>query len=197
MKRMSRSLFVAASLVLAGTAWTAEPETNVNVTKSENGASVQGTSKVTATIVGIDAATRTVTLKTRSGKVIELEVTDEVRNFDQLAVGDIVKVAYHESLSLSLLDKKSEASRTESQSSERSVPGAKPGGSVGREVTVIADVVAVNAKTQMVTLKGPKGDTIELHVEDPERLKRVKKGDQIKAVYTEALAVSVEPATMK
>ena len=197
MKRMSMSLFVAACLVLSGTAWTAEPETNVNVTKSENGASVQGTSKVTATIVGIDAATRTVTLKTRSGKVIELEVTDEVRNFDQLAVGDTVKVAYHESLSLSLLDKKSEASRTESQSSERSVPGAKPGGTVGREVTVIADVVAVNAKTQMVMLKGPKGDTIDLHVEDPERLKRIKKGDQIKAVYTEALAVSVEPATMK
>ena len=66
MKRMSRSLFVAACLVLSGTAWTAEPETSVNVTKSENGASVQGTSKVTATIVGIDAATRTVTLKTRS-----------------------------------------------------------------------------------------------------------------------------------
>ena len=197
MKRISRSLFVAACLVLSGTAWTAEPETNVNVTKSENGASVQGTSKVTATIVGIDAATRTVTLKTRSGKVIELEVTDEVRNFDQLAVGDTVKVAYHESLSLSLLDKKSEASRTESQSAERSVPGAKPGGTVGREVTVIADVVAVNAKTQMVMLKGPKGDTIDLHVEDPERLKRIKKGDQIKAVYTEALAVSVEPATMK
>jgi Cu/Ag efflux protein CusF len=55
----------------------------------------------------------------------------------------------------------------------------------------------VNAKTQMVMLKGPKGDTIDLHVEDPERLKRIKKGDQIKAVYTEALAVSVEPATMK
>jgi Cu/Ag efflux protein CusF len=197
MKRMSRSLFVAACLVLTGTAWTAEPETNVNVTKSENGASVQGTSKVTATIVGIDAATRTVTLKTRSGKVIELEVTDEVRNFDQLAVGDTVKVAYHESLSLSLLDKKSEASRTESQSAERAVPGAKPGGTVGREVTVIADVVAVNAKTQMVMLKGPKGDTIDLHVEDPERLKRIKKGDQIKAVYTEALAVSVEPAKIK
>jgi Cu/Ag efflux protein CusF len=38
---------------------------------------------------------------------------------------------------------------------------------------------------------------VDLRVQDPERLKRVKKGDQVKAVYTEALAISVEPATKK
>jgi hypothetical protein len=34
-------------------------------------------------------------------------------------------------------------------------------------------------------------------VEDPERLKRIHKGDQVEAVYTEALAISVEPAAKK
>ncbi|MOA60085.1 hypothetical protein D3C78_1848790 [compost metagenome] len=64
---------------------------------------------------------------------------------------------------------------------------------VGREVTVTADVVAVNAKTGMVTLKGPKGKTVDVHVEDPEQLKAVRRGDQVQAVYTEALAISVTP----
>ena len=36
-------------------------------------------------------------------------------------------------------------------------------------MTVIADVVAVNHKAKTVTLKGPKGNTVELKVEDPER----------------------------
>lgn len=64
-------------------------------------------------------------------------------------------------------------------------------------MTIIADVVAVDRHTKTVTLRGPRGHTVDLHVEDPERLKRVKKGDQVKAVYTEALAISVEPAAKK
>jgi hypothetical protein len=32
---------------------------------------------------------------------------------------------------------------------------------------------------------------------DPEQLKLVKVGDQVDATYTEALAISVEPATAK
>jgi Cu/Ag efflux protein CusF len=34
-------------------------------------------------------------------------------------------------------------------------------------------------------------------VEDPEQMKNIKKGDQVEAVYTEAVAISVEPATRK
>jgi hypothetical protein len=58
-------------------------------------------------------------------------------------------------------------------------------------------VIAVDRQAKIVTLRGPRGQIVDLHVQDPERLKRVKKGDQVKAVYTEALAISVEPATTK
>jgi Cu/Ag efflux protein CusF len=80
---------------------------------------------------------------------------------------------------------------------ERTPPGAKPGGTVGREVKVLADVVGVNTKTKTVTLKGPKGNTVDLKVEDPAQLANIKTGDQVEAVYTEALAISVEPAAQK
>ncbi|WP_321796737.1 hypothetical protein [Caballeronia sp. J97] len=195
MKRVG--LVVLSCLAISASAWSAQPETDVSVVQNPDGATVQGVAKVTATIVGIDPATRTVTLKTRSGKVMELEVTNEARNFDQLAVGDVVTAQYRESLTLSLLDKKAEASRSESETAERAPRGAKPGGEIGREVTIIADVVAVDRHAKTVTLRGPRGNTVDLHVQDPERLKRVKKGDQVKAVYTEAFAISVEPATTK
>lgn len=175
----------------------AQPQTNVEVTKGPDQTTVKGLTRMTATVVGIDKGTRTVTLKTHEGKVVELEVTSEARNFDQLALGDTVKVAYSEALTVSLMKEKGEASLTERGTEQRSAPGAKPGGTLGREVTVIADVVAVNHNAKTVTLKGPKGNTVDLKVEDPERLKRIHKGDQVEAVYTEALAISVEPAGKK
>jgi hypothetical protein len=192
MKRMSLIAMAAAAVVAHAIA--AEPVTNVEVTKGENQTTLQGTSRVTATVVSIDSASRTVTLKTPKGKLVELEVTTEARNFDQLRVGDVVTAEYRESLTLSLMKDKTAASRTENVSAERAASGAKPGGAVGREVTIVADVVAVNPKAKTVTLKGPKGNMVDLHVEDPERLKRIHKGDQVQAVYTEALAISVEPA---
>jgi Cu/Ag efflux protein CusF len=192
MKRVS--LIVLSSLAISASAFATGPETDVSVTRDANGATVEGVTKVTATVVGIDPATRTVTLKTRAGRVLELEVTHEARNFEQLAVGDVVTAQYRESLTLSLVDKKTQASRSEQDTAQRASFGEKPGGELGREVTIIADVVAVDRHTQIVTVRGPRGETVDLHVQDPERLKRVKKGDQVKAVYTEALAISVEPA---
>jgi Cu/Ag efflux protein CusF len=61
---------------------------------------------------------------------------------------------------------------------------------------VTANVTAVDAKTQTVTLKGPKR-TVDLKVPDPGQFKLIKVGDQIQAVYTEALALAVEPAPKK
>ena len=139
------------------------------------------------------ASTRTVSLKNKQGKVTDVQVGDEVRNFDQLRVGDTVTAEYKEALSVNLSKQSGMRSSTERAIEERSAPGAKPGGVVGREVTVTADVVAVNTKTGKVTLKGPKGKMVDLHVEDPQQLKGIRKGDQVQAVYTEALAVSVTP----
>ena len=74
--------------------------------------------------------------------------------------------------------------------------GAQPGGAMGRQVTVIADVVALDAATQTVTLKGP-NRTVDLAVKDPAQFKRIAKGDQVEAKYTQAVALSVEPAVKK
>ena len=55
---------------------------------------------------------------------------------------------------------------------------------------VLADVVAVNPRTQTVTLKGPQ-QTVDLRVPDKKQFQGIKVGDQVQARYTEALAVSI------
>jgi hypothetical protein len=61
----------------------------------------------------------------------------------------------------------------------------------------MADVIDVNPKNKTITLKGPKGNVVELDVQNPDQFKVVKKGDKVEAVYTEALAIGVAPAPKK
>ena len=72
--------------------------------------------------------------------------------------------------------------------------GSKPAGAMTRKVTALADVIAVDEKNHVVTLRGPRGNEVDLDVQDPSQLKNIKKGDHVEVVYTEALAVVVEEA---
>jgi hypothetical protein len=189
------NLLLAATLAVAAHLALAQPQTSVDVTKGMGHATVAATSTVKATVVAIEPATRTVTLKEKSGRVFQVQVGEEARNFDQLKVGDFVTMEYRKAMSLSLEKTSGPRSATERVIEERSAPGAKPGGTIGKEVTVIADVMAVNAKAKTVTLKGPQGNTVDVIVEDPEQMKNIRKGDQVKVVYTEAIAISVTPGT--
>ena len=191
-----RFFLVAAVVMLARPAF-AQPQTSVEVTKGTGTATVVGTATVTATVVAIDPATRTVTLKDKRGRVVEVEVGEEARNFDQLRVGDVVTTEYREAMSLSLTKTSGPRSASERQIEKRSAPGDKPGGTVGREITIMADVVALNAKAKTVTLKGPQGNMVDVLVEDPEQMKQIRKGDQVEVVYTEAVAISVTPSPNK
>ncbi|MEA3083016.1 MAG: hypothetical protein QOC89_713 [Paraburkholderia sp.] len=195
--RNRKFLVIAALVAMSNIAW-AQPETSVEVTKAPGKATIRGTTRVTATVQEIDPATRTVLLKGPNGKLVEVIVGDEARNFDQIKVGDVVKTVYREALTLSLKkDGDGVRSVEEQPMMERAPAGGKPGGTVGRQVTVVADVVNVNSKSKIVTLKGPKGNMVDLKVEDPAQLANIRKGDQVEAVYTEAVAISVEPAVRK
>ena len=192
-----RIFLAAAAVALVACPAFSQPQTSVVVTKGAESATVTGTKTVTAKVVAIDSTTRTVMLKDKKGRVVEVQVGEEARNFDQLKIGDVVTTEYRESMSLSLTKASGPRSASERTIEQRSTPGAKPGGTIGREVTIMADVIAVNPKAETVTLKGPQGNTVEVIVQDPEQMKNIRKGDQVQVVYTEALAISVTPSASK
>jgi hypothetical protein len=151
--------------------------------------------EVRAVVVGVDKATRTLDLKGPKGRVVSLQASDEVKNFDQIQLGDHVVVRYLRALTLELKKSGSQImERSDKADAAVAKPGERPGVAAARQVQVMANVVAVNQKTRTVTLKGPKGNMVDLVLDDPKQVAKVKKGDQVEAVYTEALAVSVEPA---
>jgi hypothetical protein len=188
--------FIVAALALGCQLAYAQPKApqGATVVVSEPGKAVAvSVVEATATVVAINAATRTVTLKGPQ-RTLDIVCGDEVKNFAQIKVGDQVKIKYQEALSLELKKTKAKTDATVTEAAVRAEPGAKPAGAVGRQVTVLADVVGVDAKKSTITLKGPAGNTVVLNVRNPDQFKVVKKGDQVEAVYTEALAISVEAA---
>jgi len=192
---MFRTMFGSVVLAAALAVLPASAQTGATVVgKAPGKVAMAQTVKATATITAIDAATRAVTLKGPKGNEMVVTAGPEVKNFAQIKVGDQVTVEYVESLALEL--KKGggvPVAATAKEGAAAAKPGERPGMVGGRQVTVVADVIDLNAETQVVTLKGPQR-TVELKVRDPEQFKLIKKGDQVQATYTEAVAIAVTPA---
>ncbi len=161
--------------------------------KGPGAAGVVETIKATATITGIDAATRAVNLKGSRGREFTLTAGPEVKNFAQMKVGDKVDVEYIEALTLEL-KKGSMAlvARTEQAVAAGAKPGERPAAMAGKEIKITAEVTKVNKKKQVVTLRGPQ-QTVNLKVADPEQLKLIAVGDRVEATFIEAVAIVVEP----
>jgi len=194
MKRLGITAAVIIAAASAG-ALAQTPMTGETMTATAPGKGVAvNTIELTATVEAVNKATRTVTLKGEDGHEHTVTVGPKVRNFSHIKVGDQVVARYVEALTLEL--KKGGTAivaRTDTAMSGRAKPGEKPAAGVGRQVHVTADVTAVDPATQTVTLRGPQ-HTVELTLHDPEQFKLVSVGDQVEATYTEAVAVSVEPA---
>jgi hypothetical protein len=190
--RIALTLAVAVALSPAVHAQQAKPPVAAVIAASAPGAGgVAGAIKVTATVVALDPATRTATLRGAKGKIVDVVVPPEAKNFDQIRVGDLVTVEYMRALTLELKGPGATRSASSQAASAPAPAGAVAGGAAARQVVILANVTAVNSKEGYVTLRGPKGNSVDVSVGDPAQLKLVKVGDQVEAVYTEAVAVTV------
>jgi hypothetical protein len=174
-------LLVAAAMPAAAQA----PDMKGAMTSSQGPGKAQAlkTDEVKAQVVSLDRLTRAITLKGPKGTVVDVIAGKEVKNFDQLKVGDFVTVRYFQSLALEL-QKPGQAAPV---MHER--PTAR-----GREVRALAKVTAIDEQAKTMSLKGPRGNTVTLDVRNPEHFKVMKVGDDVLVTYTEAVAVSVTPA---
>jgi Cu/Ag efflux protein CusF len=146
-----------------------------------------------ATVKALDLATREVTLQSTDGSTIRIHAGDQVRNLDQVKVGDTVRVTYYQSLAYDVRKPGDGAPGvTAAEELARAKPGDKPAGAAGRVITVTATITAIDKSAMMVTLKGPDGDMVTVKARDPKKLDRVAVGDLVNITYTEAFAIAVE-----
>ena len=153
--------------------------------------------KAKATVESIDPATRSIILKRANGDTLTLIAGDTLKNFDQIKVGDRVLARHTQALVLEVRKGGAGIRERAVSADQGSAPaGEKPAGYAATRVKFVADVVQVDRKAQIITLRGVERK-VRLKVNDPEQLKAVQKGDQVEGTYAEATAISVEPAPRK
>ncbi len=150
-------------------------------------------------VIKIDAATRTVTLKNKDGET-SIVAGPEVKNFAEIKVGDRFDVVYELALAIELVKVKNPGAPSEqvTTSTATAPAGDKPGMITTNTVTAVANVVEIDAAKSVVSLKGPEGNVFKVKVQNPDLLKDIAVNDQVKVVYTEAIAAVVTaPAAKK
>jgi Cu/Ag efflux protein CusF len=148
--------------------------------------------QVRGTIDAIDKEKGTVTLKGPKGRTLTLEVRDPAK-LDAVKVGDPVVATYMEAVAFQVRKSGTATPGTSVQEARvGSKPGETPGGAIGREVTVVVTITAIDKKAPAVTIKGPQGKTETFKVREPKNLEGVKVGALVEITYTQALAVTLD-----
>jgi Cu/Ag efflux protein CusF len=194
--RLFHPAVLFASLTLSFAGWADEAPAK----KPKASYHAKETQTLRATVKDIDLATRHVTLQTADGETHSFVVGDQARNLPQVKVGDEVIVQYQAAIGIDVTETdptKPLPPPTEAMATDRADLGKKPEGVVARSVTLNGTVKAIDLKKQTAIIKGSGGNTVEVHLEHPERWTKVKVGDTVTARYSEALAIAVQPAGPK
>jgi Cu/Ag efflux protein CusF len=157
---------------------------------------IEGISVVEAvgTIQSVNRESREVTIAGKQGGTTTFTVGPEAKNFAQLNVGDEVRVRMTRDVVVAVTKGGGLRSAVETEATARAPAGAKPGAIAAQQVKIVADIVKVDDKGGVVQLKGPQGNLLDVQVQDRAKLAKVKAGDQVTLVYTEAVSVAVMPA---
>ena len=145
----------------------------------------------TGTIEAIDASTRTVTLKKADGTVVTTVAGPDITRFAELQLGDTVNVRYYDNVVIRV----KQPGESEVISGAKGTTGSEqalPGGTRAKQVTITATITAIDPTTPSITFTGPNGWKYSSKVQDTEALAKVKVGDKVDIVWTEAVLVSVE-----
>jgi hypothetical protein len=157
-------------------------------------AEISEESSATASVVGVDAASRTITLRDTSG-TWSVVAGPEVRNFAEIAPGDSVTVRFRESLVVSMAPPgAAPAAPTATIVAGAAAPGTRPAAAIGTQIATTVRIESVDTQNNIVVFTPSGGGLRAIRVRTPEGrqfIQRLRAGDSVDITFTEALAVAV------
>lgn len=147
------------------------------------------TSELTAKVIYIDRASRTITLQDDQGTKYDMQVSPNVTGFDNVKLGEVVSFTYKQAVALSVA--KSTAPMP-AVSSTPVVTRYTGGGVITRQLTAIVTVQAIDTSKSSITVKTSDGRVVTLSVKDPTSLNGIKAGDVVQLTYLQALVIAVK-----
>ena len=156
--------------------------------------------EATATVTAVDMERHLVTIQGPQGNSAVIQVTDQVKNLPQVKIGDMVDIKYYQSAIVGLVkvDENTSLDTTVSGVKAGRPEGDKPGGAIGLQVKRRAEVMFVDPIQKFITFLSPDRGLRKVSLKNSPELQHyldeLKKGDVVEVTYTEALAISLEPA---
>ena len=148
---------------------------------------------VKAEVYGIEKIDRTLWLIGPNKNILEIEVSKDAKNFNQLKIGDIVNITYYESIALYLGTTDEQPDLKTDSMIVRAAEGDTPAGVAVEVADISATVLSIDRENRLITLKGPSGNSFTTYVDESVKyFDKLKVNDVIHVAYTKALAVDVE-----
>ncbi|HEY9160387.1 MAG TPA: hypothetical protein VIS94_04800 [Desulfomonilia bacterium] len=180
--RVSFGLAILLVFVFSGCATTSKP-----------GAVVVEQITHTATVVNIDTAKRVVTLKREDGSVQSYVLGDNVKNFDQIKVGDIVKSSVIESVAVAVRKSDENPDATVSKSVSVAARGEKPSMTLTDTFEVVARVTSIDMDKGTITISTVSGETKTFPFDKSVgKFRNIKAGDDVILNISVAVMIAVE-----
>ncbi len=155
------------------------------------------TRHVSATVEVAEPVTRLLKLRTSEGSTW-LRAGPEVRNFDQIRVGDKVSVTYAIAIAAQVSPKgATPIPQQMAVGAYRAAPGQRPAAGMDTTVVETVTIKSVDTKAHTVTFLRQDGteDTADIRSEEGRTfIAGLHPGDQVDLAFNEAIAVSVDAA---
>ena len=149
-----------------------------------------------AQVVAVSKEDRRITFRRDDGALIEVLANDDVRNFEQIQVGDVLHVRYREAMRATLLPPGENVKVTNAAfGAARAPTGAKPGAGAGYSVSARVKILGIDRENQVVTFATPTGDVGARKVQTEqgrEFVKGLKAGDIVQLDFAESLALEIK-----
>jgi hypothetical protein len=148
-----------------------------------------------AEVVAVDKATRAVTLRREDGAMLTIRCPADVRNFDQIAAGNELRVRYRQQLSVERSTGSVAEDAQVAAAAARAPKGAMPAAAVGAGLHVVVKIESIDAQRDIVVFSLPSGELVSHRIATADGrafVRGLKIGDKVVLLYSEALAMSVE-----
>lgn len=148
-----------------------------------------------AVVKSVDVAKRSLVLSLPEGKTTTYQVSEAVRNLNQVKPGDRVKARYSQTVAFELREPTAEERKLGSaklSGLSRAPKGALPAGAALNAGMTIVTIQSVDKAKQQLTVQLQDGSLTTVQARYPENLALVKKGQTAVITYAESLIAGVE-----
>ena len=183
---------IAAMAASSCTSITGETETVVKVEEGVPGGEVTDTTTFKATVTGIDATKRKVTLVSKEGKKLTFTAGPEVRNFNQIEIGDQLTVSQTDKFIIRMAKPGEKIEDKAYGTADLPALGSKPSLRMSDTFQSSATITAIDSKRRKVTLLFVDGSTKKYPVRDDLNIAERKIGEKVVIRSNEVYEISLK-----